>query len=70
MPICDEVRKVVSEHEKTLLEEEVCQMYEKANESFQDLINRGIAYKRGYQLSTTESKICNGLEFNVGCLQY
>ena len=66
MSICDDVQRVVAQQEETLFDVKVCKMYEEAEKSFQDLVDRGVAFKRGYQLLPIESAISNSIDFNVG----
>lgn len=66
MSICDELQRLIAGQEDALLDEKTCQLYEEASKTFQELVDRGIAYKRGYQLLPIESAICNNVNFNVG----
>lgn len=65
MSICDEIQKLVADREATLFDASVCEMYEEASKSFQELVDKGFAYKRGYQLLPIESTVCNNVDFNV-----
>lgn len=65
MSICDELQSLIAEQDNTLFDEKICSMYEEANTFFQELVDRGIAYKRGYQLLPIESTICKNVNFNV-----
>ena len=65
MSISDDVQRLIMDHENTMLDANVCKMYEEASKSFQELVDKGIAYKRGYQLLPIESTICNSVDFNV-----
>lgn len=66
MSICDDVQRVITEREEKMFDVKTCEMYEEASRSFQELVDRGIAYKRGYQLLPIESTTCNNVEFNAG----
>lgn len=66
MSICDDVQRIIAQQEETLFDTKICEMYEEASKSFQDLVDRGIAFKRGYQLLPIESAISNSVDFNVG----
>ena len=66
MSICDDVQRIIAQQEETLFDTKICEMYEEASKSFQDLVDRGIAFKRGYQLLPIESAISNSGDFNVG----
>ena len=66
MSICDDVQRIIAQQEETLFDTKICEMYEVASKSFQDLVDRGIAFKRGYQLLPIESAISNSVDFNVG----
>ena len=66
MSICDDVQRIIAQQEETLFDTKICAMYEEASKSFQDLVDRGIAFKRGYQLLPIESAISNNVDFNVG----
>lgn len=65
MSICDEIQKLVADRDATLFDARVCEKYEEASKAFQELVDRGIAYKRGYQLLPIENTICNNVDFNV-----
>lgn len=67
MSISDEVQRLIKDHESTVFDARVCKMYDEASKSFQELVDIGIAYKRGYQLLPIESTVCNSVDFNVGC---
>ncbi len=66
MSICDDVQRIVTEQEEKLFDAKICEMYEEASRSFQELVDRGVVYKRGCQLLPIESTICNNVEFNAG----
>lgn len=65
MSICDAVQEIISSQENFPFDINVCRMYEDADKSFQELVDRGVAYKRGCQLLPMESKICNNVNFNT-----
>lgn len=65
MSICDDVQRIIAQQEETLFDMKICEMYEEAGKSFQELVDRGIAFKRGYQLLPIESAISNNVDFNI-----
>lgn len=65
MSICDDVQRIVTQKSETLLDAKICEMYEEAGKSFQELVEKGVAFKRGYQLLPVENTIANSTDFNV-----
>ncbi len=66
MSICEDVQRIIAKNERTLFDAKICDMYEDASKSFQELVDKGFAFKRGYQLLPTESAISNNIDFNIG----
>ena len=65
MSICDDVQRIVTQNGEIRLDEKICEMYEEADKSFQELVEQGIAFKRGYQLLPIENTISKSANFNV-----
>ena len=65
MSICDEIQNLIANYEGDILDTKECERYEKASTSFQILVEKGFAYKRGYQLLPIESKVCDDVNFNI-----
>lgn len=64
MSVCEELSKALAERIPNPSDAAICAKYEAANELFENLVNQGIAEKRGYQLLPIENRICLNAKIN------
>lgn len=56
MSICEEICKICTD--QTKIDKKACELYEIADKNFDELIQKGVISKRGYQLLPIENKVC------------
>lgn len=64
MSICAELGAAIMACKMTPLDKKVCDEYETATAEFDQLVKKGVASKRGYQLMPIENRICSDAEIN------
>ena len=65
MSLCDELCNLLNSGQVNSLDDKVFRQYTDVDEKFEQLVNMGIAQKRGYQLMSIANTVCNSIEINL-----
>lgn len=65
MSLCDELCNLLNSGQVNSLDDKVFRQYIDVDEKFEQLVNMGIAQKRGYQLMSIANTVCNSIEINL-----
>ena len=65
MSLCDELCNLLNSGQVNSLDDKVFRQYIDVDEKFEQLVNMGIAQKRGYQLLSIANTVCNSIEINL-----
>lgn len=65
MSLCDELCNLLNSGQVNSLDDKVFRQYIDVDEKFEQLVNMGIAQKRGYQLMSIANTACNSIEINL-----